>query len=187
MPTKKMTFALFCLTKIDIRLLNLTFEQCSVMIGECKNGNVEKVREELIKLGGIPKGNVVMKDKVDHQELYNKADAAGMEAVSNLNVVPMVVTEHADVLDDNSAIKKSYFVSDGPCGFAWTVIKPANSSFAKWLVKNQIASKRIYEPGVMIWCHQFNQSIQKKETYMSAFARVLNDNGIKAYSGSRMD
>ena len=90
MPTKKMTFALFCLTKIDIRSLNLTFEQCSVMIGECKNGNVEKVREELIKLGGVPKGDVVMKDKVDHQELYNKADAAGMEAVSNLNVIPMV-------------------------------------------------------------------------------------------------
>lgn len=182
--TPKMTFALFCATKVDVRNLDLSFEETSMLIGMTKNGKTQEAIEYLKKKGGVPKGEV--KDKVDWQELYNKAHAAGLEAVSKLQVTPMVVTGHANPLDDSSPVTEAYYVADGVCGFGWVNVKPGNSAFAKWLVKNDYASKS-YEGGVTIWVSYFNQSLQKKEAYAYAFAKVLSDNGIRAYAGSRMD
>lgn len=119
--------------------------------------------------------------------LYKSADQAGMKAVLAATITPMVVSQHANPLDDNSPVERQWFVSDGPCGFAWVNVKPGTSRFAKWLVDKGYASKDSYYGGVTIWVHQFNQSMQKKETYAAAFASVLAEHGITAHSNSRMD
>ena len=111
----------------------------------------------------------------------------GTLAVQGLQVVPMVVQEHASMIDDNSPVVKSYFVSDGCCGFGWINVKPGNSAFAKWLKEKELARPDSYDGGVKIWVHQFNQSMQKKETYAYAFADSLKSHGVRAFAGSRMD
>ena len=117
-----------------------------------------------------------------------EAHRAGMGAVSQANVVPMVVSEHSNPLDDNSPVKQSWFVADGPCGFAWVTVRPANSSFALWLKKFHGSDwKTVYGGGIQLWVSAFNQSMQKKEAYAAAYAGILQMHGINAYAGSRMD
>lgn len=122
----------------------------------------------------------------DFQLIYDVCHAAGMGAVAKLQVTPMCVVQRANPLDDRSQIIQAWTVPDGPCGFAWVVIRPANCAFAKWLVKNGHA-KPHYAGGVSIWIGWFNQSIQRKEAYAQAFAHALTTYGIRAYAGSRMD
>ena len=66
-------------------------------------------------------------------------------------------------------------------------VRPANCSFALWLKKNNLARPDSYEGGMKIWVHQFNQSMELKDSYAHAFAEVIRGAGIKAYAGSRMD
>jgi len=127
-----------------------------------------------------------MKNDTKFQELYHTAHLAGMDAVARMTVTPMVVCQHANVMNDASPVTQSWVVPDGPCGFAWIVVSPGNCSFANWLKKNKLADKHYYG-GVAIWVGLFNQSMQKKEEYAYAFASVLVDAGINAYAGSRMD
>lgn len=122
-----------------------------------------------------------------YQQLYDAARQAGLAAVAGLKVVPMVINQHANLLNDNSPITQQFFVADGPCGFAWIRIKPANNGFAKWLLAKGMARKSSYYGGVAISVMEFNQSLQKKETYAHAFAAVLHDAGIRAYGDSRID
>jgi len=99
----------------------------------------------------------------------------------------MVVQQHADQCNDNSPVVQQWTVSEGVCGFAWIVIKPGTSSFARWLVKRELA-KAHYYGGVSIWVSLFNQSMERKERYAEAFAHVLRDlYQVTAYAGSRMD
>ena len=120
------------------------------------------------------------------QTLYNAAHAKGMEAGMGSNPTPMVVQQRANPLNDNSPVVQQYFVSEGACGFAWIVVKPGTSAFARWLTKKGYARKH-YHGGVSIWVGEFNQSIDRKEAYAAAFAEVLRNGGITAYSDSRMD
>jgi hypothetical protein len=125
---------------------------------------------------------------MDVQTLFNLADAAGKAAVKALNVRPMVVSQRENPFDDNSKVVQSWFVEDGVCGFAWVNIKPANSKFCKWLLANHRARKDSYSGGVTLWIGDYGQSMQKKEAYAHAFAKVLRDNGVtKCYASSRMD
>lgn len=94
-------------------------------------------------------------------KIHELADAAGMDAVAGL---PDQVV----------------------CGFAWVKITPGTSGFAKWAVKNQIARKS-FTGGVDVWVSKFGQSILKKEAYADAYAAVLAQYGLQAYSGSRLD
>jgi hypothetical protein len=143
--------------------------------------------------------------------LLNEARIAGLEAVQKLQVVPMVVSQHANPMDDNSAVQKRWFVADGVCGFAWIKVitrraRPTdtnynstlNIQFANWLKAQSVEQgrrcdeimfpdKTAYNGGVDIWVGGFNQSMQKKEAYAAAFADVLRANGIVAYAQSRMD
>lgn len=120
-------------------------------------------------------------------QIYAKADAAGKAAVEKLHVVPMIVGHAKGVFgNDIDYSKPTYYVEDGVCGFAWVTVKPANSKFAKWLKQSGLGRNGTYG-GVSMWIRDYNQSLQKKEAYASAFARVLNENGINAYSESRMD
>ena len=125
--------------------------------------------------------------KSEFAPLYLKAHAAGLEAAKKVVPVPMIVAQHASVLDDSSPVVKSWYVPSGVCGFAWVSVKPGNSGFAKWLVANGYASKDSYAGGVCLWVSLFGQSLELKESYAYAFARVLQEAGIKAYGNSRMD
>ncbi len=113
------------------------------------------------------------------QELYTQADAAGRAAVQAAVVRPMIVT--------NERTGQQWYEEDGVCGFAWVKIRPARGAFVNWCKKNNIGRIDSFEGGYSIWVSDYNQSMQKKETYARAFAKVLQDNGVKAYGMSRMD
>ena len=116
--------------------------------------------------------------------LYNKAREAGLAAGSKTVPVPMNV---AQVDPMSGAVLKVYpQIDDGVCGFAWVNVKPGNSPFANWAKKAGLARKA-YEGGVQFWVGDFSQSMARKEDYAYAFAKVLNDAGVKAYANSRID
>jgi hypothetical protein len=125
--------------------------------------------------------------KTEMGRLYKKAHEAGMEAGEKVIPQPMIVFQRENPFDDTSAITKVYEpVMDGVCGFAWVVIRPGTSSFARYLKSKGLASKHYYG-GVSVWVGYFNQSMTRKEAYARAFADVLREAGIDAYAGSRMD
>lgn len=110
--------------------------------------------------------------------LWADAAAAGKAAGDAAVPDPMVVTT-----GDGA---KSWYVSEGPCGFAWVNVKPGTSAFARWLVKAGLARKSYYG-GVDVWVSDYGQSIARKEAAARAIARVLSDAGITAYAQSRLD
>lgn len=120
------------------------------------------------------------------EAIYSEAHYKGNAAVQMTTVTPMVVQQRENPLNDDSRVIRQYVVNDGVCGFASVTVKPANSKFAKFLVANGLGRKA-YNGGVSMSVRDFNQSLQKKEAYAYAFARVLNEYGIKAYVDSRMD
>lgn len=133
----------------------------------------------------------IKQNKVERDERYNSfskifedAHNAGMEAANKCIPIPMVVQEHENQLDDNSEVVKEWLVNDGVCGFAWVEIKPGNCSAAHYVKKNILQRKNAR---AIIFVNYFGQSMQKKQAYANAYASVLNNNGIKAYSYSRMD
>jgi hypothetical protein len=83
--------------------------------------------------------------------------------------------------------QKTYVVPGGVCGFAWISVRPGNSKFANWLKKNELGRRDSYEGGVKVWVSEFGQSMELKEAYAYAFAAVLQEEGLRAYAGSRMD
>ena len=123
---------------------------------------------------------------MDEQTIYSQAHHKGNAAVEMTTVIPMVVQQRANPLNDDSELIREYFVSDGVCGFASVNVKPANCKFAKFLVANGLGRKA-YNGGVSMLVRDFNQSLTKKEVYAYAFASVLNEHGIKAFVESRMD
>lgn len=124
----------------------------------------------------------------DFAALYAKADDAGRAAVEKTEVIPMIVGHETSLFSGViDYTREVYHVADGVCGFAWVNIKPGNSKFANWLKKNKLARADSYYGGVTMWVSEYNQSMQKKQAYASAFAGVLSEAGIKAYSDSRMD
>ena len=54
-------------------------------------------------------------------------------------------------------------------------------------VANEYARKDSYLGGVTIWIHEFNQSMNHKESFAMKLAEILRENGIKANDGSRLD
>ena len=92
-----------------------------------------------------------MKVKTDWKALYKQAQAAGYQAVKGLQVAPMIVQQHANLLDDRSPVTQQWVVEGGPCGFAWISIRPGNCAFANWLKKNQLGKTDSYAGGVKIW------------------------------------
>jgi hypothetical protein len=104
-----------------------------------------------------------MKKSDEFVKIYEVADAAGKEAADSL--------------------PKNFF---GGCGFAWIKVKPGNSAFAKWLVKEGKA-RASQSGGVTVWVPGYGQCISHKESYADAFAAVLSQNNIQAYSESRLD
>jgi len=109
-----------------------------------------------------------------YQKIFNQAVKAGQKALAACTPTPMVVEEHESPLNDNSPVINSWRVSGGVCGFAWVHVSPGNSSFAKWLVKNDYAGKA-YRGGVDIWVSAGGQSMERKEAYAHAMAKFLDE------------
>lgn len=123
------------------------------------------------------------------------ADKAGKAAVEKVVTRSVLVYEEthpfSGVMDVN---KPTYILDDYPCGFAWVNVylkSRSNSIIGKQerrvleacgFKKDFDSNKRYY-----LWVSAYNQSMQKKEAYANAYAKVLRENGIDAYSASRMD
>ena len=119
-----------------------------------------------------------------YAEAVKAGQLAGQKAVPFAMIVGQPKTAFGSDIDFS---KPTEYVADGVCGFAWVTIKPATSSFARWLVKQGLA-RPAYGGGVQIWIHEYNQSMQRKEAHAGAMAAVLREGlGLSIYSGSRMD
>jgi hypothetical protein len=135
-----------------------------------------------------------MYDTQTYKAICDKANAAGVAAVEKLQVVPMIVGQETGFLSGKIDYSKpTYYVEDGVCGFAWVDVFPANKGNTRagkeerQILENAGFSKNDYTKTHQMWISDYNQSMQKKETYARAFAEVLRTNGIKAHSRSRMD
>jgi len=120
--------------------------------------------------------------------IYTQAVQAGIQAGSDAVPTPMVVGTPTSILgSDIDFTKKTYFVPDGVCGFAWVKIRPNRGKFVAWLKSENIGRANSYEGGYDISVREFGQSLERKEAYAEAFAKVLRENGINAYACSRID
>lgn len=113
-------------------------------------------------------------------ELAELAHKAGRKAADEIIPQPMVVV-------DGTTKAVVDVVDDGLCGFAWINIKPARGAFVNYLKAREWGSRNEYAGGWEIWVSNYNQSVTRKYAYAQAFAEVLNQYGIKAYAGSRLD
>lgn len=128
-----------------------------------------------------------MSKQAENQRIYKAAHEAGMKALKAARPTPMVVgTPTTPLGNDIDYSKPVEVVEGGMCGFAWVLLTNGRCSFARWVVKNRKGRKSYYG-GIRIPVHEGGQSIQRKEAYAGAFARVLNDVGIDAYADSRLD
>lgn len=122
--------------------------------------------------------------KSEHAELWARACESARKAWNDASPVPMVVV--------NNRSGERWHVSEGVCGFASLVVKPANSSFAYWLKQNANTSKH-YEGGLSVWSSAIvpedaaSQSYDRKVAAMRAAAKVLTDAGVRARVWSRLD
>jgi len=119
------------------------------------------------------------------QNLFTEAYIAGQEAGTRQIPRPMQVVE-ADVFGKPLANATVWDEPEGMCGFAWVVIRPATSSFARWLLKNKLA-RTGYTGGLHIWISDHNQSYERKLAHARAMAKVISDAGFEAYADSRLD
>lgn len=126
------------------------------------------------------------KEDLVFETIWAEAQRRGNEAANKCMPAPMVVQQHANPLNDRSEVVQQWVVPDGPCGFAWVVIRPANCPFANWLKKKNYASKS-YNGGVSIWISEHRQSVIKKSAHAIAMANYFNSVGIKASSHERDD
>jgi hypothetical protein len=118
--------------------------------------------------------------------IFDEAHEAGIAAVKKTTPTPMIVSQHANMLDDSSPVEKAWWVDSGACGFAWINIHPGTSKAARY-AKKYLDARVGYPSGMQIWVSDFGQSVELKEAYANAFAAVLRKHDIKAYAGSRLD
>lgn len=152
-PTRKQTFAVFCLTGQDIRDINLTRQEVSDLIGALKStgkavlpeGRVLKDNSITLYTKDRAKGGGV-KSKARPSKtiagtwaskLIKQAEQAGEKALQELidsnKVRPMVVQQHADMTDDDSPVTEQWVVAGGPCGFASIRVKCTNGPSRKFI------------------------------------------------------
>lgn len=112
------------------------------------------------------------------RQIHEEAHAAGMAAGDAVNPEPMNLR--------NTMTGETYTVTEGPCGFAWVVVRPGNHPYANFLKKNDLGRSG-YGGGVHLWVGEFNQSMARKEAYAQAYAATLARNQIPASWSSRLD
>jgi len=62
----------------------------------------------------------------------------------------------------------------GPCGFAWIMVKPGTSSFARWLVRTGHAVPGRYFGGANIPVVDYGQCLRAKRAYVHGFATEVS-------------
>ncbi len=164
--TKRQRWALFCITKKDYRNADVSFEEASRIISEANE------------------------NKPDYAAIWNEASEAGLKALRECKPTPMVVQQHANVLDDNSPVVKQWGAPEGVCGFAWINVK-GNTGFARWASKNKNSldfGRSQYYGGYNIGApREAGQSYERKCAWASAFAEVLDKYSIWTCIYSRLD
>jgi len=119
-------------------------------------------------------------------ELALKAEAAGTAAGTAVVPPAMIVgTPTSPFGSDIDYSKPTYYVSEGPCGFA-SIRFPGNTAFGRWAKSSGLATPA-YNGGLRIFVGFGGQSLARKEAYANAYAAVLRDAGVDAYIESRMD
>ena len=121
------------------------------------------------------------------EKLFREAREAGIAAGNGITPNAMIVGTPTTLLgDDIDYNKRTYYVSEGVCGFAWVVIRPGSSSLARRAVKLGIGYSG-YGGGVEISVRDHGQSYERKVRHAIAYADVLRSAGIEASSTSRLD
>ena len=206
--TNKQTWAIKCLGGGDVRDAGLTRLQASDLIGELKaakgqtSGKAASLatcapdkatgpKRSYKAIINVGTGEKKVTRTQSYNDLLDKAVTAGLEAGRAALPTPMVVTQHANPLDDSSPAEQSWYVGEGACGFAdvnFSMKSGLGRKFGQWLIKNDYARKDSYRGGVTIWISDHGQSVERKSAHASAMAKVLQEAGIAdAYSSSRMD
>ena len=121
---------------------------------------------------------------MNHNQLFQAAHAAGMNALNAATPTPMRIVQ-TNIWGEPVPDAKVYDVPEGCCGFAWVRIK-GNPAFGREMKKHGLFS-RAYPTGLQFWVGEGGQSVERKEAFARAFAKVLRDNGIDAYAESRLD
>jgi hypothetical protein len=116
------------------------------------------------------------------EHVFAEAHEAGKIAAEKAQVVPMVVREAG--LFGEVVGGQEWFVEGGVCGFAGIKL-PGRGAHVK--MAKAFGARKGYPSGLYIPVHQYGQSMQRKEAYAEAFAKVLQEVGIQAYAESRMD
>ena len=112
----------------------------------------------------------------ENASLYADAHAAGELAATVCVPKPMYVKYNGT----------TECFEDGACGFASIIIRPARGKFVSYLKKNKIGDKH-WQSGWSIFVSGWGQSYERKTAYARAFARILNESGLKAHVESRLD
>lgn len=114
-----------------------------------------------------------------YEEAYDAGMKAGEEAIPNPMMVVGTTVGGKEVIAD--------YVSEGVCGFAWVAVRPSYCKFGTWLRAMDYGRYSSYDKAVLIWCHEFGQSMTRKEAFAKAFAEVLVKHDINCYARSRLD
>lgn len=156
---------------------------------------------EVLEKTRAPKAPRVKKESAQtmYERILTEACVAAQSAFDAKVPVPMVVTEHANPLNDSSPVKRGWLVQGGVCGFAWVKMRNARTGLAKFM-KDQgrqstfgFARTDEYNGGGIHWTPRLSmegtscQSMERKEAACAAAASVLVKYGFDAYMDSRMD
>lgn len=183
------TWALRCATGLDVRDIGLSYDEASNLLDRIDTADdAMAVIDTLVERGakGTPKLPKAARERA-HNNLFVEAWKRGVEAATAHTPTPMIVQERANPLDDTSPVIREYApVRDGVCGFASVIVRPGNSSFARWLVATGKGRKH-YRGGINIWISDYNQSYERKTAHANAMAAYLREHDIKAYADSRLD
>ena len=214
-PTRKQTWAVFCMTRKDIRDTKLTRQQVSDLISALKSVGVATLpdnsliyhkdgKKEGVKFDKGVKPSGSKKNRTSWAlDLIKEAEAAGeqemKELIDSKKVRPMVVQQHANMLDDNSPVEQSWVVEGGPCGFASIRVKMVNGpsrKFINQLKKAGLAggenshkewNKSSYYGGYMKFFNVGGQSLAYKTAYARGYEGVLSKAGINTWVWTKMD
>jgi hypothetical protein len=114
----------------------------------------------------------------------------------NENTIANVVAEAVrageialkDAIPKAMLVDNRYLVEGGVCGFAWVNVYGirSNSKLGKVLAALGFR-KSSYEKAHQFWVFDGGQSMERKEAYAFAMAKVLREAGLRAYADCRMD
>jgi hypothetical protein len=114
------------------------------------------------------------------EELFLEAHEVAHETAQKHEPIAMSVKYESE------GKTKQDIIEEGKCGFAWIVIRPGNSAFARWL-KEKKGGRKSYPRGVYISVTDYGQSYERKKKYAERFVEMLRKAGIDAFAESTLD